>query len=117
MAARHPGARVCQGPDPGGLDSLPAAEAALLLDHVRLRVRGEDYPGLRPQRGASRGRLYRPLPAAVQPALDAFEGEEYERVSRAGAAGGRCPGAGLDLPLPAPRWRASAARALVPPGL
>lgn len=75
-------ARVCQGPDPHGLDSLPAAEAALLLDHVRLRVRGEDYPGLRPQRGGQvEGRLYRPLPAAAWPALDAFEGEEYERVS------------------------------------
>jgi gamma-glutamylcyclotransferase (GGCT)/AIG2-like uncharacterized protein YtfP len=74
-------ARVCQGPHPHGLDSLPAAEAALLLDHVRLRVRGEDYPGLRPQPGAQvEGRLYRPLSDSAWPLLDAFEGDEYERV-------------------------------------
>lgn len=74
-------ARVLQGPHPHGLDSVPAAEAALLLDHVRLRVRGEDYPGLRPQPGAQvEGRLYQPLPAAAWPLLDAFEGDEYERV-------------------------------------
>lgn len=74
-------ARACQGPDPHGLDSLPAAEAALLLGHERWRVRGEDYPGLRPHPGGQvEGRLYRPLPASVWPALDAFEGDEYERV-------------------------------------
>jgi gamma-glutamylcyclotransferase (GGCT)/AIG2-like uncharacterized protein YtfP len=74
-------ARACQGPNPHGLDSLPAAEAALLPDHERWRVRGEDYPGLRPQPGGRvEGRLYQPLPASVWPALDAFEGDEYERV-------------------------------------
>jgi gamma-glutamylcyclotransferase (GGCT)/AIG2-like uncharacterized protein YtfP len=56
--------------------ALPAS----LADHVRHPVQGQDYPGMRPQAGASvQGRLYLDLDEAALARLDAFEGEEYQR--------------------------------------
>lgn len=56
--------------------------AALLLDHCRLYVRGEHYPGLLPRPGARvEGIVYRRLPAAAWARLDRFEGAMYRRSS------------------------------------
>ena len=56
-------------------------EPAVLADHARHPVRGQDYPGLRPAPGREvPGRLYRDLGAAEWQRLDAFEGPDYERV-------------------------------------
>lgn len=58
-----------------------ASEPATLAGHSRHPVRGEDYPGLRPAAdGVVAGRLYRDVDAAAWARLDAFEGDEYERV-------------------------------------
>ena len=58
-----------------------AGEPALLAGHGRHPVRGQDYPGLRPSPdGQVAGQLYRDVDAAAWARLDAFEGEEYERV-------------------------------------
>jgi gamma-glutamylcyclotransferase (GGCT)/AIG2-like uncharacterized protein YtfP len=58
-----------------------ASELASLAGHSRHPVRGQDYPGLRPAaEGRVPGRLYRDVDAAAWARLDAFEGEEYERV-------------------------------------
>ncbi|RTL44350.1 MAG: gamma-glutamylcyclotransferase [Burkholderiales bacterium] len=58
-----------------------ASEPASLAAHSRHPVRGEDYPGLRPAPdGVVAGRLYRDVDAAAWARLDAFEGDEYERV-------------------------------------
>lgn len=58
-----------------------ACEPASLAGHRRHPVRGQDYPGLRPAPGGQvAGRLYRDVDAAAWARLDAFEGEEYERV-------------------------------------
>lgn len=58
-----------------------ASEPASLADHRRHPVRGQDYPGLQTAPGAVvPGRLYRDVDAAAWRRLDAFEGEEYERV-------------------------------------
>ncbi len=58
-----------------------ASEPASLAGHSRHPVRGEDYPGLRPAPdGVVAGRLYRDVDAAAWARLDAFEGDEYERV-------------------------------------
>lgn len=53
---------------------------ALLADHARHPVRGEDYPGIVPVPGAHVvGMLYLDLPATAWPRLDAFEGDFYLR--------------------------------------
>ena len=58
-----------------------AAEPAVLAGHRRHPVRGQDYPGLRAAPGHRvPGRLYLDVDAAAWARLDAFEGEEYERV-------------------------------------
>ena len=58
-----------------------ASEPASLAGHCRHPVRGQDYPGLRAAPGAVvPGVLYRDVDAAAWARLDAFEGEEYERV-------------------------------------
>lgn len=58
-----------------------ASEPATLAGHSRHPVRGEDYPGLRPAAdGVVPGRLYHDVDAAAWARLDAFEGDEYERV-------------------------------------
>jgi gamma-glutamylcyclotransferase (GGCT)/AIG2-like uncharacterized protein YtfP len=58
-----------------------ASEPASLAGHSRHPVRGQDYPGLQPApEGCVAGRLYRDVDAAAWARLDAFEGEEYERV-------------------------------------
>ncbi|MCY4745220.1 gamma-glutamylcyclotransferase [Pelomonas sp. UHG3] len=58
-----------------------ASEPASLAGHSRHPVRGQDYPGLRlAPEGCVPGRLYRDVDAAAWARLDAFEGEEYERV-------------------------------------
>ncbi|NCT82532.1 MAG: gamma-glutamylcyclotransferase [Comamonadaceae bacterium] len=58
-----------------------ASEPASLAEHARHPVAGQDYPGLRPAPGGLvAGRLYRDVDAAAWARLDAFEGQEYERV-------------------------------------
>ncbi len=58
-----------------------AGTAGLLRDHRRLCVRGEHYPGLVPQPGASvEGILYHIVPAAAWARLDRFEGDMYVRA-------------------------------------
>lgn len=58
-----------------------ASEPASLADHRRHPVRGQDYPGLLAAPGGLvPGRLYRDLDASAWARLDAFEGEEYDRV-------------------------------------
>jgi gamma-glutamylcyclotransferase (GGCT)/AIG2-like uncharacterized protein YtfP len=55
-------------------------EPALLPDHARHPVQGEDYPGMVPATGlAVSGILYRNLPTSAWPRLDEFEGGMYER--------------------------------------
>lgn len=56
-------------------------EQATLRGYRSMPVRGELYPGLRPDPGqVTSGKLYRDLPVDALPALDAFEGDEYERI-------------------------------------
>jgi len=58
-----------------------AGEPASLAGHRRHPVRGEDYPGLLVDAGATvAGVLYRDVDEAAWARLDAFEGAEYERV-------------------------------------
>ena len=60
----------------------PASVAAVLVDHRRLRVRGEHYPGLiRQPGGRVEGVMYRSLEPAAWVRLDRFEGEMYERLA------------------------------------
>jgi gamma-glutamylcyclotransferase (GGCT)/AIG2-like uncharacterized protein YtfP len=68
-----------------------AAEPATLAGHRRHPVRGQDYPGLRAAPdGSVAGRLYLDVDAAAWARLDAFEGDEYERVDvRVALADGR----------------------------
>lgn len=55
--------------------------AATLAGHRRHPVIGQHYPGMVPAPGAAvAGVLYLDLPDAAWPRLDAFEGEEYDRV-------------------------------------
>lgn len=55
-------------------------EPASLQDYARHPVRGEDYPGLVAVKGPLvEGILYRNVPPAAWPRLDAFEGVMYER--------------------------------------
>lgn len=59
----------------------PAGISGLLRDHCRLRVRGEQYPGLVPRSGASvEGIVYRAVPASAWARLDRFEGDLYVRT-------------------------------------
>lgn len=56
------------------------AQPAVLPGYVRHPVRGQQYPGIRPQAGARvEGILYAGLQAAMLERLDAFEGAEYLR--------------------------------------
>ena len=58
-----------------------ASEPASLAGHARHPVRGQDYPGLRAAPGGLvPGRLYLDVTPEAWARLDAFEGEEYERV-------------------------------------
>jgi gamma-glutamylcyclotransferase (GGCT)/AIG2-like uncharacterized protein YtfP len=56
-------------------------ERARLDGWVRLRIRGADYPGIRPRAGASTpGTLWRDLDADSLARLDRFETALYERL-------------------------------------
>ena len=70
-------ARVCAR-DAAALNAAPAT----LRDHARHPVMGQDYPGLVARAGAGpvKGVLYTGLSAQEFERLDAFEGDEYERV-------------------------------------
>jgi gamma-glutamylcyclotransferase (GGCT)/AIG2-like uncharacterized protein YtfP len=60
----------------------PAGEPARLHGHARHPVRGQDYPGLVAAPGATvAGRLYRGITPADWARLDAYEGDDYERVA------------------------------------
>lgn len=69
---------------------------AWLSAHVRLSVRDQDYPGLRPAIPGEavtlsvEGVLYRGLSAHEFERLDAFEGAEYERVLVSVQVEGHC---------------------------
>lgn len=61
----------------GGHAYIPA----VLYDHVRLRVKGLDYPGMIPRPGAEvAGMLVKQLTPDELGRLDQFEGEEYVRT-------------------------------------
>jgi len=52
----------------------------VLREHRRLRVRGEEYPGIIPGKGSTvQGTVYHDLPAAAWERLDIFEGDMYVR--------------------------------------
>lgn len=58
-----------------------ASEPASLVGYTRHPVQGQDYPGLRAAPGGLvAGRLYRDIDADAWARLDAFEGDEYERI-------------------------------------
>jgi gamma-glutamylcyclotransferase (GGCT)/AIG2-like uncharacterized protein YtfP len=87
-----------------------ASEPASLAGHSRHPVRGEDYPGLRPAaEGIVPGRLYRDIDAAAWARLDAFEGDEYERVDVIVTLAD-----GSRLPAQVYRFRGDAAARLLP---
>ncbi len=87
-----------------------ASEPASLAGHRRHPVRGQDYPGLRPAPGGQvAGRLYRDVDAAAWARLDAFEGEEYERVDVVVALAD-----GATLPAQVYRFRTEFAGRLLP---
>lgn len=87
-----------------------AGEPASLADHARRPVRGQDYPGLcAAPGGLVPGRLYRDVDAQAWARLDAFEGEEYERVGVLVALPD-----GRALPAQAYRFRAAFADRLLP---
>jgi gamma-glutamylcyclotransferase (GGCT)/AIG2-like uncharacterized protein YtfP len=57
-----------------------SGEIAILRGYRRLRVRGEHYPGLAEDTGASvDGVLYQRLPGPAWERLDRFEGPMYQR--------------------------------------
>jgi gamma-glutamylcyclotransferase (GGCT)/AIG2-like uncharacterized protein YtfP len=87
-----------------------ASEPAVLAGHRRHPVHGQDYPGLRPAAGHQvAGRLYLDVDAAAWARLDAFEGEEYERVEvQVRLADGRAVAAQVY------RFRAAFAQRLLP---
>ena len=70
-------ARVC-GREAASLQAMPA----WLAGHARHPVVGQDYPGLivQPDAAPVQGVLYPELAPAEFERLDAFEGEEYERL-------------------------------------
>ena len=87
-----------------------ASEPASLAGHRRHPVRGEDYPGLQAAPGGLvPGRLYRDVDAQAWARLDAFEGEEYERVGVVVALAD-----GRTLPAQVYRFRAGFTHRLVP---
>ena len=56
-------------------------QVATLVDWVRFRVRGSEYPGIiRMDRSSVAGKLYWDLDEHAMEKLDEFEGERYERV-------------------------------------
>ncbi len=60
----------------------PAGEPAMLPGYRRLRVKGEHYPVIVRSAGdAVEGIVYCGLTAAEFERLDAFEGEEYDRIA------------------------------------
>jgi gamma-glutamylcyclotransferase (GGCT)/AIG2-like uncharacterized protein YtfP len=85
-----------------------ASEPASLAAHRRHPVHGQDYPGLQPADDfVVPGRLYRDVDAAAWARLDAFEGEEYERVGVVVSLAD-----GSTLPAQVYRFRASFAHRL-----
>jgi gamma-glutamylcyclotransferase (GGCT)/AIG2-like uncharacterized protein YtfP len=87
-----------------------ASEPASLAGHARHPVRGQDYPGLQAAPGGLvPGRLYRDVDAQAWWRLDAFEGEEYERVDVVVALAD-----GSTLPAQVYRFRAQFAARLLP---
>lgn len=86
-----------------------ASEPASLADHRCHPVRGQDYPGLLAAPGGLvQGRLYRDVDAAAWARLDAFEGDDYERVEVQVALGD-----GRTLPAQVYRFRAACAAQLL----
>jgi len=75
------------GRDMGLLQAIPA----WLRDHARHPVVGEDYPGLVAHAGSGpvHGVLYTGLEPPELERLDAFEGDEYERVMVTVEVGGQ----------------------------
>ncbi|TFW07117.1 gamma-glutamylcyclotransferase [Oxalobacteraceae bacterium OM1] len=74
--------------------------AAELPGHARFALAGETYPGVVLQPGSVvRGVLYFDVDAADLAALDAFEGEEYQRTTVTVDADGQCYEAGTYLYL------------------
>lgn len=58
-----------------------AGTEAVLADYVRLRVKDQHYPAVVQSAGDStKGLLYRGLTTEEFRCLDAFEGEEYDRI-------------------------------------
>ncbi len=56
-------------------------QIATLVDWVRFRVRGSEYPGIiRMESSSVAGKLYWDLDESAMERLDEFEGERYERV-------------------------------------
>lgn len=87
-----------------------ASGPASLAGHARHPVRGQDYPGLlAAPGGVVPGRLYRDVDAAAWARLDAFEGEQYERVDVTVALPD-----GSALPAQVYRFRAEFAQRLLP---
>ncbi|KAH8766905.1 AIG2-like family-domain-containing protein [Hyaloscypha sp. PMI_1271] len=80
--------RVCYGPGAVGNDpaktflaSQLLVQPAILHDYCRHRVRGCDYPGIVPETGHTvRGTFVTGLTDGDIFRLDAFEGNEYERI-------------------------------------
>jgi len=80
--------RVCYGPGAVGKDpaktflaSQLSVQPAILRDYCRHRVRGCDYPGIVPETGHTvRGTFVTGLTDGDIFRLDAFEGNEYERI-------------------------------------
>jgi len=87
-----------------------AGEPATLADHRRHPVQGQDYPGLLAAPGGRvDGRLYRQVDAPAWARLDAFEGDEYERVPVSVALAD-----GTVLPAQVYRFRAAFVHRLLP---
>ena len=89
----------------GRAGGAPPCEPAWLEGHARHPVVDQDYPGLVKRPGAApvQGVLYRAITAAELERLDAFEGEEYERVRV--TVWVRGPNTGLTEPAWAYRFR------------
>lgn len=62
------------------LGRIPPAEPALLEDYIRFRVRGADYPGIRPEPDArTEGLLLYGIQPPEWERLDQYEDDLYER--------------------------------------